>query len=242
MFLFNKFFKIFFVLAQVVIIINSSIADEYQYPPVKRGSSEWKSLTPEEKHQICQIPNEILIKMTTDQLIKAYLDYPFIAIIAAYSNWQDGFDRVHRDFNGLREILKRKDASQKIIQYYKNMNPEEYNKEWPLFEKGKFAVNFAYIELLLAQEIILKQMTPSEIKDYLMEGIIKYDLKKKNMDIHGLIGLEFVAFPIARLLHLSKSEITERLLLIPGIEYFLNTAQTTNDEILHNIIQLAKSY
>ena len=120
----------------VIAFINVSLADEFVYPPIKRGTTEWKSLTPEQRHQACQIPDEILATMPTDQLVKAFLDYPYIGIIWAYNIWTDGFNRVYQDFNGLRELLNRKDAAKMILQYYSELDPGAYETSWPDYVQG----------------------------------------------------------------------------------------------------------
>ena len=117
MLLSKKVFLWYLAIALLVANIINSYACEY--PPIKPGSEEWKRLSPAEKHAVCQIPDQIFATISTEDLIQAYLDYPFIGIIAAYNNWQIGFKRVYRDFNGVRELLKCKDAGWEIIQYYK---------------------------------------------------------------------------------------------------------------------------
>lgn len=224
----------------MMLCLNIIFLYAYEYPPVKRSSEEWKHLSPDEKHAICQIPDNILSTMSTEDLIQAYLDYPYLAIIAAYDNWMTGFYRVYQDFNGLRELLKREDASRKIIQFYKKMDPGAYSNDWTLYNRGRFAVNFTYIEILLAQERIIQQFNPQEVNEYLIEGIKKYNLKEKHIQLHGMFGLELTAFPMARLMQMKSSVTAQKLLQIPDMEYFLNTAHTKNKNVLPFIIQLAK--
>jgi len=220
-------------------IINSYA---YDYPPVKSNSEEWKRLSPEEKHSVCQIPDNVLVTLPTEDLIQAYLDYPYIAIMAAYDNWMSGFNRVYGDFNGLRELLNREDAGQKVLQYYKMMDPGAYSNDWTLYKRGKFAINFTYIEILLAQESIIQQLNPQEINEYLTEGIKKYNLKEKHIQLHGMFGLQFTAFPIARLMRMKNSVAAQKLLNTPDMVYFLNSANVTNENILPVVIRLVNEF
>lgn len=127
MFLLKK--VIFWSFTITVLCTNIITSYAYEYPPIKRSSEEWKQLSPEEKHAICQIPDDILATMPTEDLIRAYLNYPYIAIMAAYDNWMAGFNRVYRDFNGLRELLKRDDNAQKLYELYQRNNQAKLSRE-----------------------------------------------------------------------------------------------------------------
>ncbi len=221
---------------------SNTFSKNYDYPPVKRGTEEWKKLTPEEKLKVCQIPEKILVDLSTEELIQDYLAFPFIDLIAAYDDWQTGFDRIYKDFNGVRELLNRDDAGKKIISVYKNMNPEEFKPEWTSFEKGKFIVHFVYIETLFAQKEILKQLSEFETKEFLLEAINKFNKKQTQIELHGIFGLEFTVFAMGRLMQEKDHQIALEFSQNPDIVHFLNSAQVKDVNILDIIIEKSKEY
>ena len=80
--------------------------------PVKPGTAEWKSLkNRHERCNACQIPDDVLPVLSTEQLIEVCLRYPFLIDIRAFDNILTGFDKYSRDFNGFRELIKRSDAA-----------------------------------------------------------------------------------------------------------------------------------
>ena len=95
----------------------SAVSDVYDYP-VKPGTAAWKTLGGHvEMLKACQIPQSKLNTLSTAVLVETVLNYPLFLDALAY-NWpQEGFNAVSGQFNGLQELLKRKDAgtSQGII-------------------------------------------------------------------------------------------------------------------------------
>ena len=226
----------------IFLTIDISLADEFNYPPIKRESSEWKNMSPEQRHKVCQISKDILASLTTDQLINAYLDYPYIGVIWAFNNWIDGFNRVYQDFNGLRELLKRKDVAKKVLQYYCDLDPGAYESSWSDYDKGAFTFRFMYLEMILSLDSIQNQLQAQEIEDLLKIGVKKYDQKLVHSQLHSKIGLKYTALPLGKAIRLINSNNYQDLLNIQGMTYFLTTGHCGNDEIINNIIQEARKH
>lgn len=228
------------IIAVMVIVFITNIS-AYQYPSIKRGTEEWNNLSREEKRAMLQIPENVLADLPTEELIQAYLDYPHVAIMAAYNNLQDGFERVYRDFNGLRELLTREDAGKELIKKYQSMDPNNYNNSTKA-SVGSFIIDFIHIETLIAQEKILNQLTQSETNTLVAELLEKYQKKTEHFDIYGLYGLEINALPLGRLIRLKSgsNEKFKEIIKMPGMEQFLNTSLLGNVEILNTIIKNSK--
>ncbi len=73
----------------------------YDYP-VRPGMDEWGTLGSSAKYDVCQIPEDILKKMTTRALVETVLDYPRLLIYTAHNDMQMGFDMLVENFNGLQ--------------------------------------------------------------------------------------------------------------------------------------------
>lgn len=92
--------------------------------------------------------------MTTTDLVTTCLDYPLIGTLFAYNNVQAGFNALAKGFNGIEELLGRKDAGTVLMQVYAKMVPENYDTNWCDVKKGDFSFQFFYIEIFLAQRNI----------------------------------------------------------------------------------------
>ena len=79
-------------------------------PPVKVDvlSPEWQAMSNEEKTAACQIPENSLRVMSTEDLLDAVIDYPLLLNIFVYDDIRDvsGIWSVYYHFNGLRELTE----------------------------------------------------------------------------------------------------------------------------------------
>jgi hypothetical protein len=83
--------------------------------PVKPDTEEWWQFeTVEKRVEALQIPDEVLVKISTKGLLETCLEYPFLLSILHGDNCQHGFEGLMKQFNGFRELFKRKYASGKI--------------------------------------------------------------------------------------------------------------------------------
>lgn len=186
-----------------------------------------KDITWEEVKQAEQIPDSILHNMPTEDLLLAYLDSRYPGYLLAYNTVQDAFEHAYNDFNGLREILGRNDAGQKLIAYYQGIDPGAYDPNWEPVMKGAFTTSIVFIEVLLAHESILDRLTKSEAKTLLTELLKKHEYKILHPEMYSIIGVQFNAYSIARLIESKGKEkgYSQALLQIPGMRYLLKTGR-----------------
>lgn len=191
-----------------------------------------------------QIPESILTSMHTDELIQTYLDSRYPGYLLAYENIQEAFNLEYNDFNGLRELLKREDTAQELIKLYQRMDPASYELNWEPVKKGSFTFSFVFIEALLAHESILKKTTKSEVKTLLTELLKKNEFKTSHPEIYSIIGVQYNAYSIAKLLESKGKDdgISQTLAQIPGIGYLLKTGRLQNNDVLVALIQSAEEF
>ena len=81
----------------------------YEYPvtPVDKEWGEFSSH--QEMLDHCQLPEECVKAMTTEQLFDTVLKYPLLIDILFYDDVISGISEVAKQFNGLDELLKRED-------------------------------------------------------------------------------------------------------------------------------------
>lgn len=160
--------------------INTTIGYNY---PVKPGTVEWDKLGNKvAREKSCQIPEEILKNLTTDELIETVLNYPFLMDIYAYDSYQKGFKAVSERFNGLNELLQREDVADKLITKYKNT---EVAEDTDKVASGEI-FDLSNIEILLGQDEVLNQLAGTNKDELEKEVETKYMEKKKHKDIYGV--------------------------------------------------------
>ena len=110
--------------------VETVIDTPYEYP-VTPYDEEWsKFATKEAMLKACQIPENILSRMSTEALLETVLDYPFLIEYIAYNNYADAAEKFMRTFNGFEELFSRNDLTEVLLNYYANSTPmtaSEYN-------------------------------------------------------------------------------------------------------------------
>jgi len=141
----------------------ASASDAYDYP-IKPGTDGWKAFTThDEMLEACQIPEDILKNMSTKALVETVLEYPLYGDMRAYDSMQQGFEAVASQFNGLPELLNRKDAGTELLGIYSKMNPQDIEENWGDIQKGAYTFSIANVEILLAQNKILDNLTETQL-------------------------------------------------------------------------------
>ena len=152
--------------------------------PVRPGTPEWAELTCAERVAACQIPDDILGKLTTGQLLQLWMDYPFQLNIFAFNFYQDGFDCQSSSFNGLQELLQRNDVGKEAVIAYKAMDPLNIEEDWSNSQKYAYSLNFALLELFISQKPVLDNLLANEKKE--LTAISLEYLEKKRIFSEGL--------------------------------------------------------
>lgn len=227
------------IFVQTCLLFAQKPIDKYEFP-LNPGMAEWKTLPVEEKNKLLQIPNEKLMILPTETLIQAYIDNPFSSLIFAYDNVQDGFHRVHTEFNGLRELLNRSDAAIKLIEFYKKMQPGSYDLNWEQDKKGEFTFKFLYIEILLSQPQIINQLKIIGNKDIINELIEKLNEKAKYINEHSIVGLESCTYALAKIITQNTELTSTKLIIDNEMQLFLDTGHFCNSHIQNEILKKAK--
>lgn len=98
----------------------------YQYP-VTAFDDDWeKYYSTAEKYAACQIPEEILSGLSTQELLELVIDFPLLINIYAYDSCEEGIREVAKYFNGMNELLKRYDCLDTVLEFYENYEiPQE---------------------------------------------------------------------------------------------------------------------
>jgi len=88
--------------------------------PVKPGMEEWNKLKGvNEMIAACQIPEEVLSSLSTEDLAEICLQYPMIDSYLIYTTYEQGLNALVRQFNGIRELYQREDAWKTLLKSYR---------------------------------------------------------------------------------------------------------------------------
>jgi hypothetical protein len=221
--------KNIFILFCLFVAINTHAQEKVQpYDfPVKPGTPEWKFSSPEIMYSTCQIPKDVLSTISTEALVVTCINYPLFGLMNAYNSPQAGFEAVLRRFNGLTELLQRKDAANAIVKVYKSMDPGQLQKSWALLEQGQYAEKFCFIEIILSQNTVLAGMDDATQAELIRQVKLKYSAKNSGIDVFGILGLQSSLLPAAKLLALKGRLAVNG----EGIAKYLQSGQTiTKDE------------
>lgn len=138
---------------------SNSNNDEYIYPISPWTTPEiWKTYTThDEKFEALQIPVDILSSISTEGLVETCINYPLYAEFIFFDSLYNGIISLENNFNGLKELYQRKDATMELVQFYLdiNMNNLYNNHDFPQFQ-------LSYLEFVLANHAIVDLMTSNE--------------------------------------------------------------------------------
>ena len=221
--------------------IYSDKIDIYDYP-VKPGTNEWKAFTSHaDMVSACQIPENILNKMSTAGLIEAVLNYPLLIDMTAYNSPQEGFEQVTTQFNGLQALLNREDAGSELLAKYNKMEPAEIrniNKE-----TGSYLLKFQCLELTLSRSSILKKFSQPELRALISKASIRYREKVQYELYYGKWGEASTALLIGRALQQAQYDPFMKIISENSdLQTFINSGFYLNDTDAKVIIYQAAEF
>jgi hypothetical protein len=153
--------------------------------PVKPGTEEWKKFTSnEEMVKACQIPDKILLSISTEDLTELCLRYPLLYDVFAFDNLNNGLDKLDSDFNGIRELYKRKDVSNSLSKRYvqKVQDFSFLDGKESDVEKGYFIISVSALEVLLSR-IERQDNAGKEVHKAILQNLVSgYEEKSKYVE------------------------------------------------------------
>ena len=189
-------------------------ADCYSYPSVP-GTDDWKELHNHGLlgvYEACKIPESVLESLSTEAVIQAFFDYPFIADYYAFNSMLEGFNSMTNKNSAYAEILKRDDAASILVERYVNYNA--VGCDAAIYHTPE-------LELLIAQPEIYSMLDKNQCKI-----IVKEALNKMNQRLNYDQEL--------RWLHISTCLMIGRLML--AAEYGAFKDIVSSSETLKNYL------
>ncbi len=210
--------------------------------PVRPGTEEWKQLgTFSERLNAFNIPEGILAEMTTENLVKTCLNYPWWILITSRDHNQAGYDYLKSVFNGFRELGNRVDAGRELLKVYEKMAPGDITNYETLEEQGTFSFRFTHIEILLSQPDILKNISDEYLMSLIRKAVSVYEDKTVAFDKYSYYGISSSCLILARIMELKNyPEFTRLSENYPGFKNLNERGVSGNKELLDQIVSESK--
>ena len=203
--------------------------------PVKPMTEEWRQLsTYAEMKNACLIPVDILEKMPTKELVEVCLNYPLRFKFYVYDNLHLGLKEVVKDFNGLQELLMRKDNAQYLYELLQEVCFETLpEKNLPSLEIGRLIISYTLKEVMLAHELVLIHASVEQQKAIAALAARSMSLKELRSEDYSRHSLEASAYLLCASLKRMNPNI-----LTPDLELFLQTGSLRNEAQIKELKQL----
>ncbi|MDO4511636.1 MAG: hypothetical protein Q4B68_07470 [Bacteroidales bacterium] len=113
-----------------------------------------------QKLTLCQLPESKLQELSTQELVELCAQHPLSPVCNAYENPMIGAKVVMSSFNGFKELVKRKDAAEKVLDFYEGLDFSASVKyPYPITIPGLngklySSSHISFIELLIASNEI----------------------------------------------------------------------------------------
>jgi len=154
----------------------SAAQNKYDY-------NENEIVTYSEKIKEYQLLESEIELMTTQELYdEVFQNYPYLMNVFFFDSVTQGLQNEKGNYNVLNELLKRENVGSILLNEYKKvkvLSKDEINKNKLPYK------NLLLLEVLLAQENVMKTMSDSEFKTLQCEVIKKYHKKAEYYDAYG---------------------------------------------------------
>ena len=147
--------------------------------------SQYQSL--EEMLEACQIPEDKLKSMSTDELIEVCMSHPLHFIYSAYNNELRGADVIIRNFNGFSELARRTDAAGKLLNFYDEIFSESVQQD-PSFIGRSDISHIGFIELYIASKALPSLYEDDNLikLEKISDNILSQKIETKRADLFSV--------------------------------------------------------
>lgn len=167
----------------------NDISKKFDFP-MKVGDAKWNTYkTSYERNQALQIPKEKLGELSTIELLKICLQYPYLIEATFYTNSEEGINYLKSNFNGFRELLTRHDLPEILLEKEANMAMDfEALRNSSIEEKGRFSYEHYIVKLLLSQDTVIQSLNESQKKELETFLSSNMTLQRQQPEVFGSIN------------------------------------------------------
>ncbi len=150
--------------------------------PLTPNDFIWSEMTYVEQVEACNMPQELVDGLSTEELVNSALEYPFLLDFLLFDSYDEGIEHMKETSNVYKELYEREDVGEVLIDTYAALevdydsialnNVEEYEKDWKQY--GKEIV----LQNLLASDEIFNCLDSKQINELIEVIGDKYAAKK----------------------------------------------------------------
>ena len=123
--------------------------------------------TKQEKIEMTTIDPSIIKSLSTANLVELVISYPYLGDMLAFDDYLTGCEVVIGNFNGLRELMNRKDAGDYLLDAYRKMSVSD-------------SIVLSCLEILMAKFHSLKAISETQFKSFYDVYLQKNELRKSS--------------------------------------------------------------
>ena len=162
--------------------------------PCKPGTECWNALTSvAERQSACQITGIDLKTLSTEELLLITMEHPFFRSYVLSDNPLRAIRSAVSPFNGYVELLDRKDAMLAFKNIYLTEDFEKLANMTDTVEIGNYTLQWVGVELLMASDTLLRQLSNPEKVEFLKQLVAKNRAREKFRTVFGGISNATVA-------------------------------------------------
>ena len=130
--------------------------------PAKAGSFSKTPKTTVEGSVSQQIPDDILVKMPTEELLQKCVIYPYIVDYYICRGEFPEFDLLNKEYNGYAELFRRDDFVNVLLREYQDL-PNQIEKTLKANDSEKGALSFKYLiyEYMMTGDVFTEKVKKS---------------------------------------------------------------------------------
>lgn len=208
----------------------------YRYPVLPKMST-WPYGNHQKMVDACNIPDEIIVDMSTTELLETVLAYPLFSDAILYNSQQEGYEVIKSYFKPLQELIKREDRCDCLIDFFKNK--ENNSKVVFCYDQvGNLKTNAMYESMSTAFVLMNTSDFPG-VRDVCISN--NDDLKKENIPLKSTLQ-----YPLG----FNKDLITQTIVQTPKqgpmdayeysvTEYWMNS---DNDIVVYSYDDFSNAY
>jgi hypothetical protein len=235
---------IYMILSLVTYALHAQVVTDkktvWDYP-VKPGMEEWNRLkTEKERIAAVQIPEEILVKLSAEEVAGLCISFPLFGDYTAFNTPQEGFYVMLSRFNIFRHLLSQKEAGKGLIAMYKDAGMSGFGK---LSCPNDFwTIKLDYLELVLSQKEIIQSLTLTERIELIAEARKKFSEQIGNESLSSLPGLQSTARIMAVILNKEKYRELKSFSNRQKLEKLEKTGIVDDAALLNEVVEMTDNF
>ncbi len=177
--------------------VSAYTIDTPYFFPITPADSEWQNFeTKQEMDKACQIPEQILTKLTTRALLETVLSQPFMSNYVAFNTYADAAKNFYDTFNGFRELMSREDLTAVLLAAYDGANVlrGEENEESITYGHSRAYFRVSDLEFIIAYDRIANGERSAEEENTFRAIHSEKKIARENMGTYSDFDETYLVF------------------------------------------------